>query len=73
MSIFIRALRVADCRDDVINAAYFREKVQICLKLAKALSWDDPVRYQLLLIAEDFQKREMELESSIGSKMRVRN
>jgi hypothetical protein len=57
----------------VINAAYFREKVQICLKLAKALSWDDPVRYQLLLIAEDFQKREMELESSIGSKMRVRN
>jgi hypothetical protein len=41
-----------------INAAYFREKVQICRRLAKILAWNDP---QLLLMAEDFQKRETEL------------
>jgi hypothetical protein len=47
-----------------INAGYFREKVQTCLRLAKILPWNDPVRYQLLLMAEDFQKQETELEKS---------
>jgi hypothetical protein len=48
----------------VINAGYFREKVQMCLRLAKILPWNDPVRYQLLLMAEDFQKQETELENA---------
>jgi hypothetical protein len=48
----------------VIEASYFREKVQICLRLAKRLPWNNPVRYQLLLMAEDFQKREKELETT---------
>jgi hypothetical protein len=45
-----------------IDPAYFREKVQICLRLATELPWNNPVRYQLLLMAEDFQRREIELE-----------
>jgi hypothetical protein len=45
-----------------VDAAYFREKVQICLRLATGLSWNNPARYQLLLLAEDFQKREKRLE-----------
>jgi len=54
-----------------INAAYFRQKVQTCLQLAKVLPWNDPVRYQLLLMAEDFQKRETEFEEA--SLVRERN
>ena len=46
-----------------IDAAYFREKVRVCLQLAQGLPWDSPARYQLLLMAEDFQVREIELES----------
>jgi hypothetical protein len=45
-----------------IDAAYFREKVQMCLRLATGLSWNNPVRYRLLLLAEDFQRREKQLE-----------
>jgi hypothetical protein len=45
-----------------IDAAYFREKVRICLRLAEGLPWNSPARYQLLLMAEDFQLRELELD-----------
>jgi hypothetical protein len=55
----------------MIEASYFREKVQICLRLAKLLPWNNPVRYQLLLMAEDLQKREKELETT-AMKSRLR-
>jgi hypothetical protein len=45
-----------------IDAAYFREKARICLRVARALQWNDPVRYQLLLMAEDFRLCEKEFE-----------
>jgi hypothetical protein len=45
-----------------IDAAYFREKVRICLRLAEGLPWNSAARYQLLLMAEDFQRRELELD-----------
>jgi hypothetical protein len=45
-----------------LDAAYFREKVRICLRLAEGLPWNSPARYQLLLMAEDFQRREQELD-----------
>jgi hypothetical protein len=63
-----------------IDAAYFREKVRICLRLAAGLPWNSPERYQLLLMAEDFQFRETELETALlaqkqqcsrGAKVRV--
>jgi len=47
---------------DTVDAAYFREKVRICLRLAEGLPWNSPARYQILLMAEDFQLRELELD-----------
>jgi hypothetical protein len=52
-----------------IDAAYFREKVRVCLRLARALPWNDPVRYQLLLMAQDFQLCEIELERHFTGSM----
>jgi hypothetical protein len=45
-----------------LDTAYFREKVRICLRLAERLPWNSPTRYQFLLMAEDFQRRERELD-----------
>jgi hypothetical protein len=45
-----------------IDAAYFREKVRVCLQLARALPWDNLMRYQFLLMAEDFRRCEKEFE-----------
>jgi hypothetical protein len=47
-----------------IDAAYFRDKVRVCLRLAEGLPWNSPVRYQLLQLAEDFQLRGKELEAA---------
>jgi hypothetical protein len=33
-----------------------------CLRLASALPWSNPMRYQLLLMAEDLRRCEKELE-----------
>jgi hypothetical protein len=51
----------------MIDAVYFREKVRVCLRLAEGLPWNSPARYQLLLMAEDFRLREIELETGIGA------
>jgi hypothetical protein len=45
-----------------IDAAYVREKIRACLRLASALPWNNPMRYQLLLMAEDLRRCEKELE-----------
>jgi hypothetical protein len=60
LSGFIVSMSVA------IDAAFFQEKVRICLQLARALPWNSPARYQLLLMAEDLQLREKELEGHDG-------
>jgi hypothetical protein len=44
------------------DAAHFREKAAMCLRLAQGLSQNNPARLQLLALAEDFDYRAQELE-----------
>ena len=46
-----------------MDAKYFREKAALCLRLADGLSLNNPGRFQLMDLAEDFQKRAKELEA----------
>ncbi len=49
--------------DAKIDAKYFREKSELCLRLADGLSLNNPGRFQLMDLAEDFLKRAKELEA----------
>ena len=40
-----------------MDANYFREKAETCRRLANELRWNDPGRFHLMDLAEDFQKR----------------
>jgi len=46
-----------------MDAKYFREKAALCERLADGLSLNNPSRFQLMDLAEDFQKRAKELEA----------
>ena len=48
---------------NVMDAKYFREKAALCLRLADGLSFNNPGRFQLMDLAEDFMKRAKELEA----------
>jgi len=45
------------------RAKYFREKAELCLRLADGLSLNNPGRFQLLDLADDFLERAKELEA----------
>ena len=45
-----------------MDAKYFREKAALCERLADGLSLNNPGRFQLMDLAEDFMKRAEELE-----------
>ena len=45
-----------------MEAKYFREKAELCERLADGLSLNNPARFQLKDLAEDFRKRATELE-----------
>jgi hypothetical protein len=45
-----------------MDEAFFREKAAMCLRLAQGLSQNNPGRFQLLELAEDFDRRARELE-----------
>ena len=45
-----------------MDAKYFREKAELCLRLADGLSLNNPGRFQLMDLAEDFRQRAKELE-----------
>jgi hypothetical protein len=45
-----------------MDAKYFREKAEFCLRLADGLSLNNPGRFQLIDLAEDFRQRAKELE-----------
>jgi hypothetical protein len=45
-----------------MEAKYFREKAELCERLADGLSLNNPARFQLKDLAEDFRKRAKELE-----------
>jgi hypothetical protein len=49
--------------EHAMDARYFREKVQLCLRLADGLSFNNPGRSQLMDLAEDFRERAEELET----------
>ncbi len=46
-----------------MDARYFREKAEMCLRLADGLSLNNPGRFQLMDLAEDFRERAKELEA----------
>jgi hypothetical protein len=45
-----------------MDAIYFRDKAEACLRLAKGLSWNNPARGELMELAEEFQRKAEELE-----------
>lgn len=47
----------------VMDAKYFREKAELCERLADGLSLKNPGRIELVHLAEDFRKQAMELEA----------
>jgi hypothetical protein len=52
----------AEMGDRAMDAKYFREKAELCLRLADGLSLNNPGRFQLMDLAEDFRRRAKELE-----------
>jgi len=49
-----------------MDAKYFREKAELCLRLADGLPLNNPGRFQLMDLAEDFRKRAKELEMEVA-------
>jgi hypothetical protein len=45
-----------------MDAATFREKAALCLRISGGLSWNNPARLQLLELAERFERQAKELE-----------
>ena len=46
-----------------MDAAYFRDKAETCLRLAKGLSWNNPARGELMSLAEEFRRQASELST----------
>jgi hypothetical protein len=53
-----------------MDATYFRDKAETCLRLAKGLSWNNPARGELMELAEEFQRQAKELEATERSPAR---
>jgi hypothetical protein len=53
-----------------MDATYFRDKAETCLRLAKGLSWNNPARGELIELAEEFQRQAEELELTTGAEQR---
>ena len=49
-------------RGCTMDATYFRDKAETCLRLAKGLSWNNPARGELMELAEEFQRQAEELK-----------
>jgi len=50
-------------RGAAMDAAYFRDKAETCLRLAKGLSWNNPARGELMDLAEEFRRQANELSA----------
>ncbi len=46
-----------------MDVKYFRDKAAMCMRLANGLSHNNPGRFQLMDIANDFHRRAAELEA----------
>jgi hypothetical protein len=47
-----------------LDAAYFRDKAETCLRLADGLSWNNPARGKLMELAEDFERQAKQFEAA---------
>jgi hypothetical protein len=47
----------------MMDAKYFREKAELCLRLSGGFSLNNPGRFQLMDLADDFLERAKELEA----------
>ena len=65
LSIISAPIRVHVKREFAMDANYFPERAAICLRLADVLSLNNPGRFQLMDLAEDFQRHAKELEIEI--------
>jgi hypothetical protein len=46
-----------------MDAKYFRDRAETCLRLAKELPWNNPGRFHLMDKAENLQRRAANLEA----------
>ena len=46
-----------------MDAKYFRDRAETCLRLAKELPWNNPIRFHLMDKAENLQRRAANLEA----------
>jgi hypothetical protein len=46
-----------------MDAKYFRDRAETCLRLAKELKWNNPGRFHLMDKAENLQRRAANLEA----------
>jgi hypothetical protein len=53
-----------------MDATYFRDKAETCLRLAKGLSWNNPARGELIELAEEFRRQAEELDVATGAEQR---
>jgi hypothetical protein len=53
-----------------MDAIYFRDKAETCLRLAKGLSWNNPARGELMELAQELQRRAKELEATASAERR---
>jgi hypothetical protein len=51
-----------------MDAKYFREKAELCLRIADGLSLNNPGRLELMDLADDFRRRAKELEAQAQQK-----
>ena len=50
--------------DSAMDATYFRDKAEVCLRLAKGLSWNNPARGELMELAAEFRRQADEIDSA---------
>ena len=53
----------AEARNGAMDAKYFREKAKLCLRVADDLPLNNPDRFQLMDLADDFRERADELQA----------
>jgi hypothetical protein len=56
--------------DAKLDAAYFRDKAETCLRLADGLSWNNPARPKLMELAEDLKRQAKQLEAAESAPQR---
>ena len=49
--------------EGAVDAKYFRKKAELCQRLADGFSLNNPGRFQLMDLADDFLERAKELEA----------